>query len=90
MSPEILIIIIALFVGPSDLDNKIYIFGEPKFQTKESCAQFVKENSYFLNIYLSKEYGTLPKIYSNEFRCSSAKELKRFFDNLKENKGTLI
>ena len=88
MSLEALVLIVALFVGPND-GSALFVFSEPKFQTKESCAQYVKKNAHNLNVYLSNKYDTLPKIYSNIFYCTNAKELKNYFDRLKEM-GTLI
>ena len=85
MSLEVLIVIIALFVGPNN-DNEIYIFDVPQFQTKQACAQFVRNNQYYLNVYLSEEYGTLPGIYSNKFYCTNAKNIEEW----QKNKGTLI
>ena len=85
MSLEVLIVIIALFVGPNN-DNEIYIFDVPQFQTKQACVQFVRNNQYYLNVYLSEEYGTLPAIYSNKFYCTNAKNIEEW----QKNKGTLI
>ena len=85
MSLEVLIVIIALFVGPNN-DNEIYIFDVPQFQTKQACVQFVKNNQYYLNVYLSEKYGTLPTIYSNNFYCTNAKNIEEW----QKNKGSLI
>ena len=85
MSLEVLILIVAIFVGPND-GSALYIFNEPKFQTKESCAQFVIKNAHNLNVYLSNEYDTLPRIYSNKFYCTNAKNIEEW----QKNKGTLI
>ena len=80
-----LIVIIAFFVGPSN-NNEIYIFDVPQFQTKQACAQFVRNNQYYLNVYLSEKYGTLPVIYSNNFYCTNAKNIEEW----QKNKGSLI
>ena len=85
MSLEVLILIVALFVGPNN-DNDIYIFDVPQFKTKESCAQFVKKNAHNLNVYLSNEYDTLPRIYSNNFYCTNAKNIEEW----QKNKGSLV
>ena len=80
-----LIVIIAFFVGPNN-DNEIYIFDVPQFQTKQACAQFVRNNQYYLNVYLSEKYDTLPTIYSNNFYCTNAKNIEEW----QKNKGSLI
>ena len=85
MSLEVLILIVALFVGPNN-DNDIYIFDVPQFKTKESCAQFVIKNAHNLNVYLSNEYDTLPRIYSNNFYCTNAKNIEEW----QKNKGSLV
>ena len=85
MSLEVLIVIIALFVGPNN-DNEIYIFDVPQFQTKQACVQFVRNNQYYLNVYLSEKYDTLPAIYSNNFYCTNAKNIEEW----QKNKGSLI
>jgi len=88
MSLEVLILLVAIFVGPIDdaLDNYIYIFNVPQFQTKQACAQFVRNNQHYLNVYLSKKYDTLPAIYSNNFYCTNAKNIEEW----QKNKGSLI
>ena len=85
MSLEVLILIVAIFVGPSG-GSALYIFDVPQFQTKQACAQFVIKNAHNLNVYLSNEYDTLPRIYSNNFYCTNAKNIEEW----QKNKGSLI
>ena len=80
-----LIVIIAFFVGPNN-DNEIYIFDVPQWQTKQVCAQFVRNNQYYLNVYLSEKYDMLPAIYSNNFYCTNAKNIEEW----QKNKGSLV
>ena len=79
MPVEVLIILIALFLGPTSGQNSAYIFQNPTFFNKESCKQYVIEKQNMLYIYVSAQYKTLPTIFPSLFYCIPGDELKKFF-----------
>jgi hypothetical protein len=78
---EALIILVALFMGPTKELGEAYIFEALTFSEKESCEQYILENYHWLNIYLSKQWGTLPAVYASRFHCLSADEFKKYFNH---------
>jgi len=76
---EVLVILIALFMGPTGDEGPTYIFEKPTFSKKESCNQYVIENQNKLYIYVSAQYKTLPAIFPSLFYCIPGDELKKFF-----------
>ena len=79
MQAEILILLIAFFQGPTNILGDMYIFENPKFPKREFCEQYIKENQNELNIYLSTQYNTMPRIYENKFYCMSIDEFEKQF-----------
>ena len=87
MQVEALIILVALFMGPTSGGGPTYIFVKPTFSDKETCAQYVIENQNNLYIYLSSQFKTLPAVFPSLLYCLSKDEFKKFF-KLKPKKGT--
>ena len=79
MQAEVLIILIALFMGPTSGQDSAYIFQNPTFFNKESCKQYVIEKQNMLYIYVSAQYKTLPAIFPSLFYCIPVDELEEFF-----------
>ena len=79
MQAEVLIILVALFFGPTSGEGPTYIFEKPTFFNKESCKQYVIEKQNMLYIYVSAQYKTLPTIFPSLFYCIPVDELEEFF-----------
>ena len=79
MQAEVLIILVALFMGPTSGEGSAYIFQKPTFSKEESCEQYVIENQNMLHLYLSAQYKTLPAIFPSLFYCMSGDEFKKRF-----------
>ena len=83
MQAEVLVLLVALFMGPTnneDSQYRMYIFEKPTFSGKEFCNQYVTENKNELYIYLSGQYNTLPNIYFSQFHCVPINELKKYLN----------
>jgi hypothetical protein len=81
MQAEVLIILMALFMGPASGEGPTYIFEKPTFSNKESCEQYVIENQNMLYIYVSDLFKTLPTVFPSLFYCISMDELKKFLES---------
>ena len=76
---EVLVLLVAFFMGPTETDKVLFTFTTPTFSDKESCNQYVIENQETLYIYLSGQWKTLPDIYPSKFDCMTVDEFKKFF-----------
>ena len=79
MQAEVLIILIALFMGPTNDQGSAYIFQNPTFSKEEFCEQYVIENQNMLHTYVSAQYKTLPAIFPSLYYCIPVDELSEFF-----------
>ena len=85
MQVEVLVLLIAIFMGPindeGDQQFPLYVFQNLTFSGKESCNQYITENKNKLWVYLSGQYNTLPNVYFSRnvlFYCVSTDWKKRF------------
>jgi hypothetical protein len=78
---EVLIILIALFMGPTNDQGSAYIFQNPTFSKKESCEEFVIEKQNMLHTYVSAQYKTLPTIFPSLYYCIPVDELEEFLES---------
>ena len=76
---EVLVLLVAFFMGPTENDEGLFTFTTPTFSDKESCNQYVIENQETLYIYLSGQWKTFPDVYASQFDCMTAGEFKKFF-----------
>ena len=88
MQVETFILLIALFPGPTNTTGDVYIFENPIFPQKEFCEEYVDQNFEQLNIFLSRQYNTMPYIYASEYHCLTKDEFYEKFD--KSNKAISI
>jgi len=75
---EVLVLLVAFFLGPIGDHEPGFMFYEPSFSDKESCNQYIIENKSWLHIYLSGRWGTLPDVYESKLICMTGDELKDF------------
>jgi len=77
--PEVLVLLVAFFLGPTTNLGDAFIFQNPSFSDKESCQQFVAEAQDWLHVYLSAQWKTLPDVYASKLHCMTSDEFQKFF-----------
>jgi len=75
---EVLILLVAFFMGPTSDFGPGFMFYDPTFSDKESCNQYVLKNQDWLHVYLSGKWNTLPDVYGSKLYCWTNDELKEF------------
>ena len=75
---EVLILLVAFFLGPIDDLGDGFMLYTHTFSDKESCNQYIIENQDWLYIYLSDRWGTLPDIYESKLLCMTSDEIKKY------------
>ena len=75
---EVLILLVAFFLGPIDDLGDGFMLYTHTFSDKESCDQYIIENQDWLYIYLSDRWGTLPDIYESKLLCMTSDEIKKY------------
>ena len=72
-----------LFAAISMSDG--YLFIKPKFKTHSECANYARENGFYINSWVNKEYE-FPDERINPIFCITEKDYNEMKDNEKGQK----
>ena len=82
---KLTIMLVAFFIGNDTPMQDAYVFQQPTYESYSACLKEIDESYDVLNAYLSQKFGHSPRLYHNQFYCTTEKEIEKFIELVRKS-----